>query len=71
MHFETMTDDELKRFLLLGTQDKCAALAMQEAVRRWLKGMDSDELEDALEDAREAGHAAGYIEGELDAKAEI
>ena len=56
MNFERMTDDELKRFLLLGTQDLDAARATQEAARRWV----AYDAAAAEEKAYDAGKEAGY-----------
>ena len=66
MRFERMTDDELKRFLLLGTQDLDAAHATQEAARRWIacEQQDVDDVDEAaFERGRAAGHELGYGEG--------
>lgn len=70
MRFERMTDDELKRFLLLSTECLDWAAGTVEAAQRWIASKDADEVEDAVQEAYDRGHAAGYIEGELDAKAE-
>jgi hypothetical protein len=64
MRFETMTDDELKRFLLLGTQDKCAALAMQEAVNRWLKVDERAEYNEGYAEGLAVGRDLGFKDAE-------
>lgn len=66
MRFERMTDDELKRFLLLGTECLDWAAAMMEAGKRWIAYEQQDvddESESAFERGREAGYELGKDEG--------
>ncbi len=65
MNFERMTDDELKRFLLLGTTDLDAAVATQEAARRWLS-YEQQDVDTVAEDRYDEGYTNGYRDGSLD-----
>lgn len=69
MRFERMTDDELKRFLLLGTECLDWAAGTVEAARRWL-AYEQQDVDDESLGSYQRGYDLGYEEGKLDAKAE-
>lgn len=63
MNFERMTDDELKRFLLLGTTDLDAARATQEAARRWVSRDERADYNRGYSEGYNVGYDNGFQEG--------